>query len=157
MPDSKKKSPNNLDPAREVDGVLIAFDFGMKRIGVAAGQSITRSANPLSPLAAEAGEPDWNKVSALINEWRPAALIVGIPFNMDDSEQWITQKAYEFAAELKQRYHLLVFGSDERLTTRQARADLFEQGGYRAIKKASVDSIAAKLILENWFSEMISE
>lgn len=129
---------------------VLGFDFGMKRIGVAVGQSITRTANPLVILSAKQGEPEWKEIEKLIQQWKPAALIVGRPLHMDGSTQSITTAAEHFANELKSRYGLPVHEVDERLSTVEARANMFEQGGYRALHKKRVDSVAAQVILEDW-------
>lgn len=133
---------------------LLGFDFGLRRIGVATGQTITHTASPLCILAANAGIPKWPEVASLIQTWRPEALIVGLPLNMDDSEQYITNAAKNFGELLKIHYALPVFMMDERLSTRAAKEQLFEEGGYRALRNTKrVDAIAAKLILETWMRE----
>ena len=134
---------------------IVAFDFGMKRIGVAVGQTITQSARPLDLLHAKNGEPNWQVVADVIAKWRPQALVVGIPLNMDGTEQRITNHAREFAAKLGEKLNLPVFEIDERLTTKDARERLFEQGGYKALQGGQVDCVAAQLILQNWFAENI--
>lgn len=133
--------------------ILLAFDFGKKRIGVAIGQTITQSARPLTTLEAEEGEPNWQTVASLIKKWGPDALIVGMPLNMDGTEQPLTQFAREFANKLKAQYNLPVFEMDERLTTKDARERLFAEGGYKALQSGQVDQVAAQLILQNWFVE----
>lgn len=130
--------------------VYLGFDFGFKRIGVAVGQLLTYSATPLSTLSAREGIPDWRVVGNVIAEWTPQALIVGIPTCIDDSELYTTPAARRFAKELSKRFALPVHSVDERLTTIEAREQLFAQGGYRKIKKSEVDSIAACVILEQW-------
>lgn len=114
------------------------------------GQTITMTANPLDPLAVS--EQLWNKIEKLINEWRPDALVVGIPLNMDGTPQTITHKAREFANILREKFNLMVHQVDERLTTVSAKEKLYELGGYKALKKISIDSFAAKLILESWMN-----
>jgi len=133
-----------------LEGVYLGFDFGYKRIGVAVGQGVTLSARPLTTVDAVEGVPDWLIVKKLINEWRPKALVVGLPTHIDDSEQYTTPAARNFAEQLNQRFSLPVHLVDERLSTVEARAQLFEQGGYRKIKNTQVDSIAACIILEQW-------
>ena len=136
--------------------LFLGFDFGIKRIGVAVGQSITRSANPLITLPAKQGKPNWESLAKLIDTWRPDGLVVGLPLNMDGSEQYITRAAQNFASTLKQRYPLLpIYQIDERLTTIAARDEVFNSGGYRALQtsKQKIDSVAAKLILEAWLLE----
>ncbi len=131
---------------------LMAFDFGMKRMGVAVGQSVTQSATPLETLAMKDGNPPWDKIQKLINHWKPDALIVGIPLNMDGTDQPITLSARAFAQTLAEKTHLTVYQTDERLTTKAAREQLFSEGGYKALQAGQVDAYAAKLILENWFA-----
>ncbi|MCC5014222.1 MULTISPECIES: Holliday junction resolvase RuvX [Legionella] len=132
------------------DGVYLGFDFGYKRIGVAVGQQITCSARPLTTLDAKLGIPNWDAVQKIIAEWRPQALIVGLPTCIDDSEQYTTAAARSFARQLRKRFLLPVHLVDERLSTVEARAQLFAEGGYRKIKQSQVDSVAACVILEQW-------
>lgn len=132
------------------DQTLLGFDFGLKYIGVAIGQTYTRTAHPVTTLAAHNGIPQWDEVTKLIQTWRPNALVVGIPLNMDGTEQPITHAARKFSTELATRYQLPVHTMDERLSTVEARARLFEQGGYKALQKKAIDSMAAQLILESW-------
>lgn len=131
-------------------GTYLAFDYGTRKIGVAVGQTVTLTANPLNPLLAHQGLPDWNQISKLIDQWQPVGFIVGIPLNMDGSVQTITKKALAFANELSKRYNMPVHQIDERLTTVEAKQKLFDLGGYKALKETSVDSFAAKLMLEAW-------
>jgi putative Holliday junction resolvase len=131
---------------------LLGFDFGTRSIGLATGQSITQSASPLAAIAAKGGVPIWQQLDAIIKDWQPAALIVGIPLALDGSELPITQAAKDFSVTLKNRYKLPVYGVDEQLTTRSAKEHLFDSGGYRALTKTNVDSVSAKIILETWFS-----
>ena len=133
---------------------LIGFDFGLKRIGVAVGQSVTRSASPLGVVAVRGGEPDWEAIGRLIAEWRPAALVVGLPYNMDLSEQEMTGHARRFAQGLAERFPLPVHTVDERLSSREAEAQLKErrQQGRRRIRREDIDGAAACVILESWFN-----
>lgn len=132
------------------DQTVLGFDFGVKKIGVAVGQTVTHSASPLTILRAKEGEPPWSDIQKLIQQWRPAALIVGRPLNMDGTTQPLTEMAEHFANELRSRYGLPVHEVDERLSTVEARATVFEEGGYRALKKNPVDGVAAKIIVEDW-------
>ncbi|VVC76900.1 Putative Holliday junction resolvase [Aquicella siphonis] len=132
--------------------ILLGFDFGMKRIGVAVGQTITRTARPVATLQAKDGLPQWNELEKLIKRWRPDALVVGIPLNMDGTEQKISAQARQFAELLRERCKLPVHEMDERLTTRDARERLFTQGGFKALQDGQVDKVAAQLILQNWFA-----
>jgi len=132
--------------------VYLGFDFGLKRIGVAVGQTVTKTAQPLKTIHAKNGVPDWMEIKSLIDEWKPDGLIVGLPLNMDGTKQPITRAAENFVDELKNHYTLPTHIVDERLTTVAARSEVFEQGGYKALKKAEVDTIAAQIILEEWMN-----
>lgn len=133
-----------------LDAVYLGFDFGYKRIGVAVGQLLTSSASPLATLEAKQGVPDWTAVTKLINQWQPQALIVGLPTCIDDKELYTTGAARRFAKLLRKQSELPVHLVDERLSTVEAREQLFAQGGYRKLKKTEIDSIAACVILEQW-------
>src|SRR3990167_2833722 len=133
--------------------IIMGFDFGMKRIGIAIGQTITKTTNPITTISAKNGTPQWDHIKKLIDKWSPDALIVGIPFNMDGTEQPLSQHARQFAQTLREHYHLPVYEMDERLTTKSAREHLFNEGGYQALLDGQVDRLAAQLILQNWFAE----
>jgi putative Holliday junction resolvase len=133
---------------------FFGFDFGLKRIGVAVGQTLTGSASPLGVVTSRAGEPDWEAIGRLVAEWRPAALVVGLPYNMDLSEQEMTAHARRFAEELARRFPLPVHTVDERLSSREAEAQLKErrQQGRRRVTREDIDGAAACVILESWFN-----
>jgi len=130
---------------------LLAFDFGTKSIGVAVGQQLTGTARPLPALKAQDGTPDWLKIEALLKEWQPDHVVVGLPLNRDGTEQPLTARARKFANRLHGRFGIKVELHDERLSTVEARADLLSRGGFRALNKGSVDSLSAVIILESWF------
>lgn len=130
---------------------LLSFDFGTKSIGVAIGQQLTGTARPLPALKAQDGTPDWSKIEALLKEWQPDRVVVGLPLNMDGSDQLLTARARKFANRIHGRFGVQVDLHDERLSTVEARAELFERGGFRALSKGSVDSLSAVIILESWF------
>lgn len=134
------KSPSNL----------LGFDFGTKSIGVATGQMITATAQPLSAIKANDGIPNWNIVEKVISDWMPDLIVVGLPLNMDGSEQPITQRAKKFANRLHGRFGVKVILQDERLTTASAKEFIFTHGGYKALEKGRIDSVSAVLILESW-------
>jgi putative Holliday junction resolvase len=133
--------------------VYLGFDFGFKRIGVAVGQKMTCTANPLLTIAAVQGVPNWHEVKKIIAKWRPCALIVGLPTCIDGKELYTTSAAKAFSMQLHQQCSLPVHLVDERLSTKEAKAQLFEEGGYRKLKNSSVDSIAACVILEQWLHQ----
>lgn len=132
---------------------VLAFDFGLARIGVAVGQPITGTASPLPTLKAKDGIPDWQTIENLIKEWQPKLLLIGEPFNMDNSDQAITLRARKFANRLHGRFGLPIQMFDERQSSAAARDEIFEYGGFKKLKKTEIDSIAAALILESWFTE----
>ncbi|MBY4838329.1 Holliday junction resolvase RuvX [Pantoea sp. DY-5] len=130
---------------------LLGFDFGTKSIGVAVGQQLTGTARALTALKAQDGTPDWKLIEKLLKEWQPNYVVVGLPLNMDGTEQELTARARKFANRLHGRFGVRVELQDERLSTVEARADLFERGGFRALQKGQVDSQSAVIILEDWF------
>lgn len=132
---------------------IIAFDFGTKSIGAAIGESITRVPRPLCAFKAQDGIPNWAEIEKVIKEWQPAKLIVGLPLNNDGTEQELTFRAKKFANRLHGRFGLPVVLQDERLTTIEAKATLFEHGGYRSLSKKNIDAMAATIILTSWFEE----
>lgn len=134
--------------------VYLGFDFGYKRIGVAVGQRLTKNATPLSTLKAIQGIPNWEQIGALITQWKPSALIVGLPTCIDGSPLYTTKAAQNFAKSLQKRWpNIPLYLVDERLSTVEARSLLFEQGGYRKLKQTEIDCLAACVILEQWLNE----
>jgi putative Holliday junction resolvase len=129
---------------------LLGFDFGTKYIGIAVGQEITRTASPVRAIKAKEGIPNWDDISVIIKEWQPDALVIGLPLNMDGSEQEITIRARKFAKRLSGRFGVEIVLQDERLTTADAKAQLFEQGGYRNLQKDNIDCQSAVIILESF-------
>ena len=124
---------------------LICFDYGIKRIGIASGQIITRTASPLGIITCRNEKPDWETIEQVIKEWLPDALVVGVPVHMDGSHQDMTQKADRFIRQLEGRYNLPVYSMDERLSTFEAKS--------RSGADRQVDAVAAQAILETWFAE----
>lgn len=138
---------------------ILAFDYGTQHIGVAIGQSITGTASPLAAIAARDGVPNWDNVAAVIAEWKPDHLLVGLPLNMDGSASAISQRAEKFARRLHGRFGLPVLTWDERLSSYEARGEMlargerdFRNGGRNGGRSGGVDSISARLILESWFA-----
>ncbi len=133
---------------------VLAFDFGTKSIGVAIGQEVTGTAAPLEALKARDGIPDWQQIQALYEEWQPHVVVVGLPLNMDGTTQVMTERAQKFANRLHGRFKKPVETWDERLSTADARAMLFELGGYKKLTKGKVDSVSACLIFTSWFENL---
>lgn len=130
---------------------ILAFDYGLKSIGVAVGQRLTGTASTLKALKAQDGTPNWEQIEALLKEWQPDLIVVGLPLNMDGTEQPFTARVHKFINRLHGRFGVKVVAQDERLTTVDARAELFSQGGFKKLSKDAVDCYSAKLILESWF------
>ena len=132
---------------------ILGFDFGTKSIGAAVGQDLTGTASPLEALRARDGIPDWNEVGKLFSEWKPDLVVVGLPLNMDGTEQLMTFRARKFGNRLRERFRTEVKFQDERLTTKSSREELFAGGGASRLEKGRVDSCSAVLILEEWMEE----
>jgi putative Holliday junction resolvase len=131
----------------------LAFDYGTKRIGIAVGRSGTRQAQPLETVSVRGGRPDWARITRLITEWQPDAFVVGLPLNMDDTDNDLTEPARRFGRQLAGRYNLAVHMVDERLTTRAATDALWEAGASGQRLRAGLDPVAAQLILETFLNE----
>src|SRR5690348_13827649 len=134
-------------------GCVLGFDFGARRIGVASGNRISQSARPLPALIAQKGQPDWTRIEALLAEWKPEALVVGLPLTLDGGEQSITRGARAFAGALGERSGLPVHLVDERHTSQEAARRFAAQrasGASRRRDAENIDSLAAAVILESW-------
>ncbi|MCW8884002.1 MAG: Holliday junction resolvase RuvX [Motiliproteus sp.] len=135
--------------------MILAFDFGTSRIGIAVGQSITGTATALAPINAKDGVPDWQKLAAVIDEWQPEAFVVGLPLNMDGSLCEMSYRARKFANRLHDRFQRTSYLMDERLTSHEAKGIHLSKGGQADFKTHSMDGLAAQLILESWFREPV--
>ncbi|GEK47688.1 Holliday junction resolvase RuvX [Halomonas pacifica] len=132
--------------------LILAFDFGTRRIGVAVGNELIHSARELEPLPARDGIPDWAQVTRLVEEWRPDLFVVGLPINMDGSESEMSTRARKFGKRLYGRYGKPCELVDERGSTREAKAIAREQGHRGNYREDGIDGLAAVLILEGWFA-----
>lgn len=133
-------------PASAEGDLVMGFDFGMAKIGVAVGQGITQTASPLGIVPATRGRPAWAALDALLKEWAPKMLVVGLPINMDDTPSEMAAAARRFAGQLESRYRLPAQMIDERLTSFEAKTLATE-------KDAPLDDLAACLILETWLRD----
>jgi putative Holliday junction resolvase len=136
----------NLNPPQ----IFLAFDFGMRKIGVAVGQAITQTANPLTILKVRDGIPEWHEIQQLIIDWNAQAFVVGLPVNLDGSEQEITRATRKFANRLQAHFNLPTYLIDERFTSKEAKSQLRDSSRNH---NELVDSYAATLILESWFRQ----
>lgn len=132
--------------------MLMCFDYGTKNIGVATGQTITCSASALTQIKAKDGIPNWNEIAALLSEWKPDLVLVGLPLNMDGTESEFCKRARKFSKRLHGRFGIQVELVDERLSSREAKEEVSKSGGSRDYKNNPIDSIAARIILEDWLS-----
>jgi len=133
--------------------VVLGFDYGTQKIGVAVGQCITGQARELCVLKAGDGVPQWDEIKKLLSEWQPDALIVGLPLNMDGSGSDISQRAEKFARRLHGRFNLPVHLHDERLSSFAARGERSNQGGGRKSRNKPIDALAAALIVEGFLEQ----
>lgn len=129
---------------------VLAFDFGLRQIGVAVGNTLLGTTRPLAILKAREGVPDWAAVEALAREWQPDLLVVGEPLNMDGSPSELGARAQKFARRLHGRLGLPVELADERLSSFEAKQESRARGHGGDFRKEPVDSYAAELILQTW-------
>ncbi len=127
-----------------MSSLVMGFDYGFKKIGVAVGQTVTRTANSLSILKARNGVPNWQAIETLVTEWQPQLFVVGLPLNMDGTASEMSRRAEKFARQLHGRFNIPFETVDERLSTRAAREE----------SDGEIDHIAARIILETYLSEL---
>lgn len=134
--------------------LALGLDYGLRRIGVAVGSRATGAARALTTLPCEDGTPDWDRLAALLEEWRPDRLVVGLPLNLDGTESEMTARARRFARRLEGRFQLPVEMIDERLSSAEALATLKEDRRTgrrrRPVAREDVDREAAAVILQAW-------
>jgi len=137
--------------------LILAFDFGRRRIGAACGDTVSRTASPLGGIAVGPQGPNWSDIDRLMRDWRPALMVVGLPYNADGSESTIAAAVRDFAAELGKRYSLPVELVDERYSSLEAGERLkgARAAGMRKrrVTRVDVDAASACIILERWFGE----
>lgn len=136
--------------------VLMGFDYGQQRIGIAIGNTITGIATPTTTLQSINHQPDWQAIERLIQEWKPEKLVVGLPLHLDQTESEMTAAARKFARRLHGRFLLPVETVQEQLSSREAEQRLKQsrqQGRKKKIQKTDIDQLAAAIILENWIME----
>jgi putative holliday junction resolvase len=138
----------------DVAGTVLAFDFGEKRIGVATGETLLKVAHPLTTIATEENEVKFAQVGALVAEWRPALLVVGLPMHMDGEAHLLTQLSKKFAQRLEGRFNLPVIMIDERLSSAEASQNLSATGIKGIKQKALLDAVAAQSILQSYFDSL---
>ena len=153
-------TPNSLNQSHlpilqrqypDITGTLMAFDFGEKRIGVATGETILKTAHALTTIETEQNEVKFAQIAKLIAEWCPSLLVVGLPTHMDGETHLLTQLAKKFAQRLEGRFNLPVIMVDERLSSAEAAQSLSTAGVSSIKQKAMIDAVAAQTILQSYF------
>ena len=145
------RAPDSHAPAART---VLSFDYGLRRIGVAVGNTLTGTADALATVSASDGAPDWIAVDRLVAEWRPSVIVAGVPYNEGGDGGPLAKAALRFADELGGRYGIEVQRVDERLTSREAEDDLRERrrsgAKARRVRRGDVDREAARLLLLQW-------
>ncbi|OTG64580.1 Holliday junction resolvase RuvX [Acinetobacter sp. ANC 3903] len=131
--------------------MIMAFDFGTQKMGMAVGQSMIESANPLALFPMKDGIPNWDALLKIVKQYQPTLFLVGLPLNMDDSESELSTRSRKFARRLRHQTNIETLMVDERLTTREARDELDQYQAQGRGKKLAADSIAAALFIESWY------
>jgi putative Holliday junction resolvase len=146
--------PRAPTPRAPAARTVLSFDYGLRRIGVAVGNTLTGTAEALATIDAADGVPDWHAVDRLVADWRPSAIVAGVPYNMAGGDARLATAALHFAAELGGRYGIEVHRVDERLTSREAEDDLRERrrSGEKSkrVRRGDVDREAARVLLLQW-------
>lgn len=130
--------------------IVMAFDFGIKHIGIAIGQEITKTASTFYSIKALEGQPDWDELDDIIHEWKPDLIVVGDPYNMDGSRSKIQDMSDRFSDALYKRYQIQLEKTDERLSSREANERL-QNLDIGTKSSSNKHSISAQVILEDWF------
>jgi putative Holliday junction resolvase len=133
---------------------VLALDFGLRHIGVAVGNTFSRTAQPLTIIKAKDGVPDWTALSSLAREWRPDRIVVGLPINMDGSPSELSERASKFARQVEGRIGVVVSLVDERLSSREAKRSALAEGHRGDFAAEPIDDQAAAIILSTWLNEL---
>ncbi len=139
------------------DAVFVGLDYGTSKIGVAIGQLLTGTASVQAPIPNQRLNVKWSCFERLYAEWYPQAWVVGVPLQLDGSRSTVTRLARRFIELLRQRFKVPVYDADEQLTTQEAKRRIYGNFGGRGFRTCSVDSVAAKLILEAWMQRVLYE
>ena len=127
--------------------IVLGFDYGERRIGVAVGQTLTGSANPLAVVKVRNSHPDWRKLEELVRRYEPDALVLGLPQHPDGSEHALSPRIHQFERQLRHRFRLPVHLIDERLSSYEAAQRCHDSGA------SELDAVAAQVILETWLRD----
>lgn len=140
----------DIQPANTAQ-MIMAFDFGTQKFGLAIGQKMIESINPLPLFPVRDGIPDWEKLYQIINQWQPDLFLVGLPLNMDDTESNLSLRARKFARRLRHQTNIATYMIDERLSSREARQQLQYYQAKGQKKRVNVDSLVASILIETWY------
>ena len=143
--------PDLTQPHTALPQLIMAFDFGTQKTGIAVGSSLIESATPLPLFPMKDGIPNWDNLLKLVKQHQPNVFLVGLPLNMDDSESELSARARKFARRLRHQTNIETWMVDERLTTREARDELDHYQAQGRGKNLSADSLAAALFIESWY------
>jgi len=136
--------------------IYIAFDYGLKKTGVAIGQSITKTASPLTSLSMDNGKPDWSEIDIIFEDFKPSCAVFGMPEERINSNKNLIDNIKAFSSGIKQRYGISIKFVNEHLTSKIAKDQLKEQRQegilQRQLKKGQIDSMAASIILQEWMN-----
>ena len=135
----------------------MGFDFGMVRIGVAIGETVTGLAHPLTLIASEPITQRFEQIGALLAEWQPRQIVVGLPTSLEDAEHEMTQRCRRFGNQLHGRFNLPVAWVDERLSSAEAEQRLQQAGQSARAAKANVDAVAAQILLQQWLDQRLQQ
>ncbi len=155
MPDTVHVTPAAPHPERVAAHTYLGFDYGQRRTGVALAQDLTGTATPLTTLAWRGTPQDWATVAELVEQWRPSALIVGLPRLADGQRHPMARQIHRFCTQLRGRFALPVHTQDEAYSSAEAYARLKAQrqaGRRRRIARAEIDRMAAAVMLESWLA-----
>lgn len=141
----------NQYPTLPSEYMIMAFDFGTQKIGIAVGQTLIQSTNPLPLFPVKDGIPNWEQLLAIVEQWKPHLFLVGLPLNMDDSESELSLRARKFARRLRHQTNIPTLMLDERLSTREAREQVTNYQNQGRGKRLNADSMAAAVLIENWY------
>ena len=145
---------NVYQAEKVLKGTVLAFDFGERRIGVAVGEHLIKSANPLITIDSESNEVRFTQITQLIKEWQPVLLVVGLPLSLDGTETEMTQLCKKFARRLNGRFNLPVVMIDERYSSAHASQLLNQTGIKGRAQKTMLDQVAAQTILQSYFDSL---
>ena len=145
---------NHFSSHNQREGNIIGFDFGQKRIGVAIGNNISKSAQALITIESASSNQKFEAIQKIMDEWQPVSIVVGVPFNVDGSEHKVTNLCKKFAKQLEQKYALPIHLIDERYTSIEASYEIQDKKIDLKKKNLLIDQIAAKIILQSYLDQI---